>query len=226
VSRLARSAALLTFAALVSGCAGLEDLGVSTDAAPIRPRARAATPAPRPTPAPAEAPAPGGVAPLASRPPPAPAPVPAPAPSGGTSAAAAPRSHAAPPATVSAEDRAIFDEANRVRARAGLRAFRWSEPLQRAARAHSEEQRRFGYMGHGSPDPRRDALPNRIAQAEYGAARQWAEVVAMGYDGPKSVIQGWMDSRGHRKILMDPTLEEAAFSRVGAYYTGNFATPR
>jgi uncharacterized protein YkwD len=48
----------------------------------------------------------------------------------------------------------------------------------------------------------------------------------MGYDGPRSVVAGWMNSRGHRKILMDPGLEEAAFSRVGAWFTGNFASPR
>jgi uncharacterized protein YkwD len=81
-------------------------------------------------------------------------------------------------------------------------------------------------MGHGSPDPRRDDLADRLRLASYGPARQWAEVVAMGYDGPRSVIVGWMNSRGHRKILMDAGLEEAAFSRVGAYFTGNFGSPR
>ena len=141
--------------------------------------------------------------------------------------AAAPRtSLAAPPEGVGAEDRGMFEEANRLRAAAGLRPFRWSEALHRAAVEHSEEQRRHGYMGHGSPDPRRDDLADRLRLADYGAARQWGEVVAMGYDGPKSVMTGWMNSRGHRKILMDPGLTEAAFSRVGAYFTGNFATPR
>jgi uncharacterized protein YkwD len=141
--------------------------------------------------------------------------------------AAEPRtSLAAPPEGVPDEDRRMFEEANRLRAAAGLRPFRWSEALHRAACEHSEEQRRHGYMGHGSPDPRRDDLADRLRLAGYGAARQWGEIVAMGYDGPKSVMTGWMNSRGHRKILMDGGLTEAGFSRMGSYFTGNFATPR
>jgi uncharacterized protein YkwD len=132
----------------------------------------------------------------------------------------------APSGRIPDEDRRIFEEANRVRVAAGLRPFRWCDALHRAAREHSDEQRRHGYMGHGSPDPRRDDLADRLRLAEYGPARQWAEVVAVGYDGPRSVVRGWMDSRGHRKILMDPGLQDAGFSRVGSYYTGNFATPR
>jgi uncharacterized protein YkwD len=97
--------------------------------------------------------------------------------------------------------------------------------LYAAARAHSEEQERFDYMGHGSPDPARDDLADRLRIAGYGPARAWAEVVARGYDGPVSVMNGWMNSRGHRKILTDPGLVEAAFARVGRSFTGNFGTP-
>ncbi len=127
---------------------------------------------------------------------------------------------------VAGEDRRTFEEANRVRIAWGLRPFRWNDRLYVAAKAHSDEQERFDYMGHGSPDPARDDLADRLRIAGYGPASGWAEVVARGYDGPASVMNGWMNSRGHRKILTDPRLEEAAFARVGTSFTGNFATPR
>jgi uncharacterized protein YkwD len=131
-----------------------------------------------------------------------------------------------PGSVPSAEDRRTFDEANRMRAEHGLRAFVWSDRLFRAAYDHSAEQARYGYMGHGSPDPARDELADRLRFADCGPLRAWAEVVAMGYDGPATVVDGWMNSRGHRKILLDPNLEEAAFARVGDYFTGDFHTRR
>jgi uncharacterized protein YkwD len=139
------------------------------------------------------------------------------APEPGTSSGAGP--------AASAEDRRTFDEVNRARADLGLPAFRWSERLFAAAYDHSREQHDHGYMGHGSPDPSRDDLGDRLRIAHCGRLSKWAEVVAMGYTGPSSVVLGWMNSRGHRKILTDPELVEAAFSRVGDSFTGDFATP-
>ena len=124
------------------------------------------------------------------------------------------------------EDRRIFDEVNRVRAQWRLAPFRWNDRLHQAARDHSEDQRRAGRMGHGSPDPRKADLADRLRAARYGPATKWAEVVARGYEGPASVVTGWMNSRGHRTILTDPELEEAGFARVGEFFTGDFGTPR
>ena len=69
------------------------------------------------------------------------------------------------------------------------------------------------------------AIAAGIAGTALSAARRTAEVVARGYDGPASVMNGWMNSTGHRRILTDPRLEEAAFARVGSSFTGNFGTP-
>ena len=117
-----------------------------------------------------------------------------------------------------------FADVNRVRREWGLAPFRWDERLFRAAYDHTKEQNAHQYMGHGSPDPARDDLGSRVRLAGY-AGRAWAEVVAWGYEGPKSVVLGWMTSRGHRKILTDPTLTDAAFSRLGDYFTGDFGRP-
>lgn len=55
--------------------------------------------------------------------------------------------------------------------------------------------------------------------------KAFAEVVAHGYKNVAGVVRGWMNSPGHREILLDASLQEAAFSRLGDYWTGNFGTP-
>jgi len=114
----------------------------------------------------------------------------------------------------------VLARVNRVRAVRDLRPLEFHAVLWNSARAHSEEQHRHGYMGHGSPDPARGTLSQRMQQAGYDG-RVYAEVVAWGYPDTAAVVEGWMNSPEHRRILLDPDLGEAAFSRVGAYWTGN-----
>jgi uncharacterized protein YkwD len=123
------------------------------------------------------------------------------------------------------EDLQVLARVNQIRRSRGLRALAWNSQLHVAAYEHSQEQQTHGYMGHGSPDPARDQLGERIQLAGYDGSA-WAEVVAWGYRDVNGVVQGWMDSPPHRKILIDPELTEAAFSRAGLYWTGNFGTPR
>ena len=143
--------------------------------------------------------------------PPAPTPAPTPAPgnvSGPTS-----------------EDFRVLERVNQIRRQRGLRPLAWSQKLWIAARDHSLEQNRHGYMGHGSPDPRRDKLGQRIALAGYdglGGPRSWPGATGT---CPAWSAAGWTAAR-HRKILIDPDLTEVGFSRAGLYWTGNFGTPR
>jgi hypothetical protein len=119
----------------------------------------------------------------------------------------------------------VLARVNQIRRSRGLRSLTWNGQLHTAAYEHSQEQQTHGYMGHGSPDPARDQLGERIQLAGYDGSA-WAEVVAWGYRDVNGVVQGWMDSPPHRKILIDPELTQAAFSRAGLYWTGNFGTPR
>ncbi len=128
------------------------------------------------------------------------------------------------PGNATMQDQAVLDRVNRIRAQRGLRALRHDGNLWIAARDHSAEQKRHGYMGHGSPDPNRRSLAQRMGQAGYGG-RVFAEVVAWGYSDTAAVVDGWMNSPDHRRILLDPELTEAGFSRVGAYWTGNLGAP-
>lgn len=135
---------------------------------------------------------------------------------------------AAPPRSsttgATSEDRQVLAEVNRIRAARGLRALVHNDRLWIAARDHSLEQMRHGYMGHGSPDKSRDELEERIKLAGY-SGRSYAEVVAWGYQDVRGVVEGWMNSRPHRQILLDNDFTEAGFSRSGKYWTGNFGLP-
>ena len=123
-----------------------------------------------------------------------------------------------------AEEREVLALVNRIRAQHSLRALTFQSQLWQAARDHSLEQKRHGYMGHGSPDPRRARLSQRVAIAGY-RGRVFAEVVAWGYPNTQAVVEGWMNSDDHRRILLDPEMTQAAFSRAGQYWTGNLGAP-
>ena len=118
----------------------------------------------------------------------------------------------------------VLARVNAIRVQRRLSRLRFHGTLWNAARDHSAEQQKHGYMGHGSPDPKRARLGQRMAIAGYRGTA-FAEVVAWGYADAAAVVEGWMNSSGHRSILLDPELSEAAFSRIGQYWTGNFGAP-
>ncbi len=130
----------------------------------------------------------------------------------------------APSANAGDEEAQVLAQVNAIRARRGLPALTYNPNLHQAAREHSLEQKRHNYMGHGSPDPRRRTLAQRMKLAGY-SGRAFGEVVAKGFRSTSGVVQGWMNSPSHRDILLDRELTEAAFSRVGTYWTGNFGRP-
>ncbi len=123
------------------------------------------------------------------------------------------------------EDRQVLDRVNQIRRARGLHEFVWCPTIFRAAYDHSTEQHVHGYMGHSSPDPRRERLAQRMRLAGY-QGRMFGEVVAWNYRTVEGVVRGWMNSPSHRSILLDREMTEAAFSRVGLYWTGNFGAPR
>ena len=178
----------------------------------VQPSPYASAPAPRVAPPPASTLPPPQVRPSQTPPPayaqPAPAQVPL-----GTAG------------NTGAQEQQVLRHVNQIRRSQGLRPLAWNDTLHACARAHSEEQCRYGYMGHESPDPSRRTLVQRMHLAGY-QGQMYGEVVAWGYDDAQSVVEGWMNSREHRAILVDGEMTEAAFSRVGQYWTGNFGTPR
>jgi uncharacterized protein YkwD len=109
------------------------------------------------------------------------------------------------PASASASTQSgIVRSVNQVRAQHGLRPFRMSPALGRAAGAHSAAMLAGGGLSHGSLQSR---LRRYLSAATYGEAIAWMPGSA---GTPASVVGAWLRSPPHRAILLS-----AQFRRIG-----------
>src|SRR5215208_4531902 len=127
---------------------------------------------------------------------------------------AAPARHAAPaaPAPLSASsygkaEARIFDLINAQRRHQGLPALVYSERLDRAAKIQAENMAHFQKMAHTLPGARLPNLSDRARYVGYPYGRI-AENVALGYPNPETVVEGWMNSTGHRHNILDKGVVE------------------
>jgi uncharacterized protein YkwD len=104
----------------------------------------------------------------------------------------------------------VVELVNAERQAQGLHPLTSDERLANAARGHSEDMGLQDYFSHDSLDGRH--FFDRIVEAGY-AYNHCGENIAAGYPTPKAVVQGWMDSPGHRANILDP-----AFCDIGVGY--------
>ena len=111
---------------------------------------------------------------------------------------------------VDSKERAIVRVINRQRARYGLAAVRTSRRLARAADFHSWEMLDADYFAHES----RDGGPFDQRVRRYADHNTLGETLAMlggcGNGSARKVVRMWMNSSGHRAILLS-----GAYRRVG-----------
>lgn len=110
---------------------------------------------------------------------------------------------------------ALLAASNRARAAAGLPELAQDEGLARAARSHAQAMARLGYFSHGSPDPAKDSLVERLASAGSPLVSVGENIAMLGTPGGAAeaaarAVDGWLASPGHRANLLRP-----AFDRVG-----------
>jgi uncharacterized protein YkwD len=86
----------------------------------------------------------------------------------------------------------------------------WSENLAMAAYLHSEDMVLNNFFSHTGADG--SSAGERILREGY-PWKTYGENIAVGYPTVSSVIQGWLESEGHCKYLMNP-----AFTEIGAGY--------
>lgn len=106
----------------------------------------------------------------------------------------------------------------------------WSDKLAQAAYAHSLDMASNDYFSHTSRNG--STLSQRVDAQAYA----WSTVgenIAAGYSGVVTVVQGWMDSPGHCRNIMNAAFSQAgmACSRVtastyGSYFTLDLGAPR
>lgn len=110
-------------------------------------------------------------------------------------------------------EKQVLSLVNQERQNAGLEPLAWNDNLAGVARAHSKDMGVRNFMSHTNPDGLSpfDRLKN--AGISYSRA---AENIAAGQTTPESVMQGWMNSEGHRNNILNPNLKEIG---VGYYKT-------
>lgn len=118
---------------------------------------------------------------------------------------------------------------NQARSRAGLSALEPDATLNLVAQRYSARMAAEGFYDHVDPQGRNAG--DRIGAAGY-VARQSAENIARGQPDPVSVVQGWLNSPGHRANIMNPSLRAigAGYAYTVTppyhhYWTHVFATP-
>lgn len=119
------------------------------------------------------------------------------------------------PELLSAYAQQVVELTNNERARAGCPPLRVNLQLVAAAQGHSEDMAFNDFFSHTGSD---GSSPwDRMADAGY----QWREAgenIAAGYTSPQSVMNGWMNSEGHRNNILNCSFEEIG---VGYIYLQN-----
>jgi uncharacterized protein YkwD len=131
---------------------------------------------------------------------------------------------------------------NAERTSRGLKPLRADTKLGQAARRHASDMVQRAYFGHVSPSG--DSVGDRVRAAGYGDPRDgWlvGENLAWGTGRratPNRVVDAWLGSEGHRRIMLRPEYREFGIAAVagapkqttsglpGATYTLNFGVLR
>ncbi|MBO8187534.1 CAP domain-containing protein [Streptomyces spirodelae] len=119
----------------------------------------------------------------------------------------------------------IVELVNKERAKAGCKPVTVDARLTKAAEAHSEDMAEHSNMSHTGSDG--SSPDERIERAGYSWST-YGENVAYGYSSPESVMEGWMNSSGHRANILNCDFKEIGVSHAqpGHYWTQDFATAR
>jgi len=92
----------------------------------------------------------------------------------------------------------------------GLRALTVSSALQASAVWKARHMAKYNYMAHNDPAPP-VARTTGERMAACGVSGGWGENIAAGYPTPASVVNGWLNSAGHRA-----NLENASYTAIGS----------
>ena len=186
------------------------DATVASSAPPTEPPT---TPPPPTTPSTTAAPA--------TEPPTTPAPT-AP-PTTAPSTTAPPQTQPPPPSGGSAEQQ-VLNLVNAERANAGCGAVSFNGQLNAAALAHSQDMSANGYFSHTGLN---GSQPWDRAEAAGYSYRSIGENIAQGYGSAEAVMNGWMNSSGHRANILNCDFTEMGIGRAsGNYWTQLFGRPR
>ncbi|WP_449061421.1 CAP domain-containing protein [Planomonospora algeriensis] len=132
-----------------------------------------------------------------------------------------------PGAVGTAEENEVVRLTNIERAKGGCAPLTHDPQLRQSSYGHSADMAAKGYFDHVSQDGR--TFMQRIRGAGFTGGRAFAENIAWGYPNPAAVVNGWMNSSGHKANIMN-----CGYNLIGVgaaknaqgqiYWTQNFAT--
>lgn len=110
---------------------------------------------------------------------------------------------------------------NEIRRERGLTELKHNWELSRVARYKSQDMRDKGYFAHNSPTY---GTPFQMMKSFGISYRSAGENIAKGYSTPSAVVNGWMNSSGHRANILSSSFTEIGVGYVsgGHYWTQMF----
>lgn len=130
------------------------------------------------------------------------------------------------PTGPSSEEIEVVNLVNLERLILKLHPLQWDSRLYLAATGHAQDMAQQDYFDHTSLDGR--TAGTRITQAGY-VWSTYGENIAAAYATPVAVVEGWMNSSGHRDNILNSRYCDigvgyaySAASRYGDYWTQDF----
>lgn len=121
-------------------------------------------------------------------------------------------------ASVTSFEQEVIRLVNEIRAENGLKALTYDWELSRVARIKSQDMKDNRYFAHNSPVY---GTPFQMMRSFGISFRSAGENIARGYATPQAVVNGWMNSSGHRANILN-----ASYTHIGVGYVaqGNYWT--
>lgn len=121
-------------------------------------------------------------------------------------------------ASVTAFEQEIIRLVNEIRTQNGLKTLSYDWELSRVARIKSQDMKDNRYFSHNSPVY---GTPFQMIKSFGISYRSAGENIAKGYATPQAVVNGWMNSSGHRANILN-----ASYTHIGVGYVadGNYWT--
>ncbi|MGP5324403.1 CAP domain-containing protein [Vreelandella titanicae] len=137
------------------------------------------------------------------------------------------------------QQRAMLSQINEARSQArqcgdqqfeAVESLAWSCKLEAAAKSHSQDMAENDYFSH--TDPEGAGIEQRVGNQDY-VWQAVGENVAAGYTSVSAVVEGWLDSPGHCRNIMNDAFTEMGMakaedseSRYSTYWTQTLGNPR
>jgi len=109
---------------------------------------------------------------------------------------------------------------NDYRAMMGRRVLAWNAHIQVAAQGHSDYMADTGVLGHFEDDPDRYSVQDRMKLVGYREGV--GENVARNGGGARGAHDGWLQSSGHHRNILEEHHREMASALSGFYWTQDF----